>query len=89
MCDMTSTNAIMGYDTVSDRIVSVRFRGKKVNISIVQVYAPTSTASEEEHESFYNELQCTIDKTPKGDVVMVIGDFNAKVGKHTGGEGTR
>ena len=37
MCDMTSANAIMGYDTVSDRIMSVRFRGKKVNISIVQV----------------------------------------------------
>jgi len=87
MCDRTSANAIMGYDTVSDRILSVRFRGKKANITIVQVYAPTSIASEEEHESFYNDLQCIIDKTPKGDVVMVIGDFNAKVGKHTGGEG--
>jgi len=75
----------MGYDTVSDRILSVRFRGKKANITIVQVYAPTLIASEEEHESFYNDLQCIIDKTPQGDVVMVIGDFNAIVGKHTGG----
>ena len=87
MCDRTSANAIMGYDTVSDRILSVRFRGKKVNITIIQVYAPTSMAIEEEHESFYNELQGIIDKTPKGDVVMVIGDFNAKVGKYNGGGG--
>ena len=37
MCDRTSANAIMGYDTVSDRILSVRFRGKKANVTIVQV----------------------------------------------------
>src|SRR6218665_3100318 len=72
MCDRTSANAIMGYDTVSDRILSVRFRGRKVNITIVQVYAPTS---EEEQDSFFNKLQSTIDRTPKGDVIMVIGDL--------------
>ena len=87
MCDMTSANAIMGYDTVSDRLLSVRFKGKNVNITVVQVYAPTSTAGEEDQESFYNDLQSIIDRTPKGDVVVVIGDFNAKVGKHTGGKG--
>ena len=87
MFDRTGANAIMGYDTVSDRILSVRFRGKKANITIVQVYAPTSIASDEEHESFYNDLQCIIDKTPKCGAVMVIGDFNVKVGKHTGEDG--
>ena len=87
MCDRTSANAIMGYDTVSDRILSVRFRGRKVNITIVQVYAPTSMASEEEQDSFFNKLQSTIDRTPKGYVMMVIGDFNAKVGHHQGGDG--
>jgi exonuclease III len=65
----------------------VRFKGKQVNITIVQVYAPTSTAGEEDQESFYNDLQSIIDRTPKGDVVVIIGDFNAKVGKHIGGEG--
>jgi len=87
MCDRSSANAIMGYDTVSDRILSVRFRGRKVNMTIVQVYAPTSMASEEEQDSFFNKLQSTIDRTPKGDVIMVIGDFNAKVGHHQGGDG--
>src|SRR6218665_1449914 len=85
MCDRTSANAIMGYDMVSDRILSVRFRGRKVNITIVQVYAPTSMASEEEQDSFFNKLQSTIDRTPKEDIIMVIGDFNAKVGQ--GGDG--
>src|SRR6218665_2189066 len=87
MCDRSSANAIMGYDTVSDRILSVRFRGIKVKMTIVQVYAPTSMASEEEEqESFLNQLQSTIDRTPKGDVIMIIGDFNAKVGHHEGGD---
>ena len=62
MCDRSSGNAIMGYDTVSDRILSVRFRGRKVNITIIQVYAPTSTASEEEQDNFFNKLQSTIDR---------------------------
>src|SRR6218665_2778175 len=87
MCNKTSANAIVGYDTVSYRILSVRFRGRKVNITIIQVYAPTSTALEEEQNSFFNKLQSTIDRTPKGDVIMVIGDVNVKVGHHQGGDG--
>src|SRR6218665_2560057 len=56
-------------------------------VTIVQVYDPTSMASEEEQDSFFYKLQSTIDRTPKGDVIMVIGDFNAKVGHHQGGDG--
>jgi len=85
MCDRISAYAIMGYDAVSDRIPSIRFRGRKVNITIVQVYAPTSTTSKEEQDNFFIKLQSTIDRTPKGDVIMVIGDFNAK--HHKGGDG--
>src|SRR6218665_3697389 len=69
------------------RILSVRLRGKKVNITIIQVYAPTSTALEEEQDNFFNKLQSTIDRTPKGDVIMVIGDFHPKVRHHKGGDG--
>ena len=87
MCDKTSANAIMGYHTVSDRILSVRFRGGQANTTIIQVYAPTSAALEEEHDNFYAELQDTIDNTAKGDILVIIGDFNAKVGQHKGGDG--
>ena len=85
MCDKKSADAIMGYNTVSDRILSVRFRGGKVNTTIMQIYAPTSMAAEEEQEAFYIDLQSTIDKTPKGDILMIMGDFNAKVGEDNKG----
>src|SRR3984885_9352479 len=85
MCDKISTKAIMGYDTVNDRILSVRFRGRQVNTTIVQVYAPTSTALEEEHDRFYADLQSIMDRTPKRDILVIIGDFNAKVGQRIGG----
>src|ERR1700733_1041925 len=71
----------MGYDTISDRILSVRFQGKETNTTIIQVYAPTSAAKEEEHESFYSELQGKLDNVPKGDTMVIMGDFNAKVGR--------
>src|SRR5678815_4842436 len=81
ICDKRSAAAIMGYDTVNDRILSVRFRGKEVNTTVIQVYAPTSTAEEEIRERFYTELQGKIDNVPKGDVLLIMGDFNAKVGR--------
>jgi len=66
MCDRISATAIMGYDTVSYRIPSVRFRGRKVNITIIEVYAPISTASEEEQVNFFNKLPSNTYRTPKG-----------------------
>ena len=58
-------------------MISVRFQGKPFNITVIQVYAPTSNAEEAEVERFYENLQ---DLTPKKDVVFIIGDWNAKVG---------
>ena len=66
MSDRISANAIMGYNTVIDRIPSVRFRARKVNITIIQVYAPTSAASEEKQGNLFNKLQSPIDRTQKG-----------------------
>ena len=58
-------------------MISVRFQGKPFNITVIQVYAPTSNAEEAEVEWFYEDLQ---DLTPKIDVLYIIGDWNAKVG---------
>ena len=55
----------------------------KKNITLIQVYAPTSSAEEEEAEEFYDALQDAIDKTDKQDLIYIQGDFNAKVGKET------
>ena len=61
-------------------MISVRFQGKPFNITVIQVYAPTSNAEEAEVEQFYEELQDLLELTPPKDVLFIIGDWNAKVG---------
>ena len=60
--------------------ISVHFQGKPFNITVIQVYAPTSNAEEAEVERFYEELQDPLELTPKKDVLFIIGDWHAKVG---------
>ena len=61
-------------------MISVCFQGKPFNITVIQVYAPTSNAEEAEVEWFYDDLQDLLELTPKKDVLFIIGDWNAKVG---------
>ena len=61
-------------------MISVRFQGKPFNITVIQVYAPTSNTEEAEVEHFYEDLQDLLEFTPKKDVLFIIGDWNAKVG---------
>ena len=61
-------------------MISVRFQGKPFDITVIQLYAPTSNAEEAEVEWFYEDLQDVIELTPKKDVLFIIGDWNAKVG---------
>jgi len=56
------------------------FQGKPFNITVIQVYAPTSDAEEAEVEWYYEDLQDLLELTPKKDVLFIIGDWNAKVG---------
>ena len=60
-------------------MISVRFQGKPFNITVIQVYAPTSNTEEAEVEWFYEDLQDLLELTPKNDVLFIIGDRNAKV----------
>ena len=61
-------------------MISVCFQGKPFNITVIQVYAPTSNAEEAEVEQFYEDVQDLLELTPKKDVLFIIGDWNAKVG---------
>ena len=77
-------------------MISLCFQGKPFNITVIQVYAPTSNAEETEAEQFYKDLQDLLELTPRRDVLFIIGDWNAKVGSQetpgvTGkfGHGTR
>ena len=62
------------------RMISVHFQSKPFNITVIQVYAPTSNAEEAEVERFFEDLQDLLELTPKKDVLFIIGDWNAKVG---------
>jgi len=61
-------------------MISVCFQGKPLNITVIQVYAPTSNAEEAEVERFYEDLQDLLELTPEKDVFFIIGDWNAKIG---------
>ena len=61
-------------------MISVRFQGKPFNITVIQVYAPTSNTEEAKVERFYEDLQDLLELTPKKDVLFIIKDWDAKVG---------
>ena len=61
-------------------MISVHFQGKPFNITVIQVYAPTTKAKEAEVEWFYDDLQDLLELTPQKDVFFIIGDWHAKVG---------
>ena len=61
-------------------MISVRFQGKPFNITVIQVYAPTSNAEEAEVEWFYEDLQDVVELTPKKGVLFILGHWNAEVG---------
>ena len=59
-------------------MICVHFQGKPFNITVIQVYAPTSNAREAEVEEFYEDLQDLLELTPKKDVLFIIGDWMQK-----------
>ena len=71
---------ILSCTPVSSRIITLRVSARPKNVTIVQAYAPTTDHEDQEVEAFYEELENTIKKIPKKDILIVQGDFNAKVG---------
>ena len=72
----------MGCRLVSSRLITIRLRAVLFNITVVQVYAPTSDYDDNEiEEVVYDQLRNIIDQIPKKDILVVQGDWNAKVGK--------
>ena len=74
----TVQNAVLGCNLKKDRMISVCFQGKPFNITIIQIYAPTSNNEEAEVERFYEELQDLLELTSKKDVHFIIRDWNVK-----------
>ena len=77
------SSLVAGYNPVSDRLAVLRLKGKPCGITVVQVYAPTTAAEGSEIEKFYDDVQDVIIQVEKSsDVLIVLGDWNAKLGQH-------
>ena len=76
-----NVKSVMGYQPISSRLITIRLHAAPFNITVVQVYAPTSDYEDEVVEELYEDLQRIIDNTAKSDVLILQGDWNAKVGK--------
>ena len=76
----TIRNVVLECNLKNNRMISVHFQGKLLNITVIQVYVPTSNAEEAEVERFYEDLHDLLELSPKKDVPFIIGDWNAKVG---------
>ena len=73
-------NAVPGCNLKNDRMTSVHFQGKPFSITLILVNVPTTNAEEAEVERFYEDLQDLLERTPKKDVLFIIGDWNVKEG---------
>ena len=59
--------------------MSIHFQGKPFNITVIQVYSPIINAEEAEVEQLYEDLQDLLELTPQKDVLLIVGDWNAKI----------
>ncbi|XP_068739487.1 craniofacial development protein 2-like [Montipora capricornis] len=80
MISQEAQRSLIEWMPVSSRVISARFYSRFKKITIIQAYAPTNDATPEEKDDFYHQLQTTTDRCNKNDIVIVMGDMNAKVG---------
>ena len=77
--------AVVGITTVDERIMCVRMKHTLGFMSLISVYAPTEVCDQEEKEVFYAKLESLLDRCPRRDVLVVLGDFNAVTGTDRAG----
>jgi len=75
----------MSWESVNNRIITVRLKTRFTNVTLVQAYAPTEAAPDGDKDDFCNQLQAVMDAVPSHDIKILMGDFNAQVGDDTQG----
>lgn len=86
MVDSSLSDAVMVWEAVNSRLMSIRISTKPLKLAVIAAYAPTNAANDDEKDRFYNDLDVSINKVPKSDFLAVCGDFNAKIGPRVNGE---
>ena len=79
------TRAMLSWEPINDRIITMRLQANHTKVTIIQVYAPTNAASDQEKNEFYEQLQDILDAAPEHDLKIIMGDFNAQIGKDNTG----
>ena len=75
------TDCVIGCMPENSKIISITIAAKPINITVIQVYAPTTSHSDEETEMFYETLEQTTARTRNKDITLIIGYWNAKIGE--------
>ena len=78
-----TAKSVVSCNFISSRFISIRIKASPFNITLLQAYAPTSDYSDEDIKIFYQDIQENFDKAQKKDIKIILGDFNARVGKDT------
>ena len=81
LLDPFTANCVLGFWAVSDRVLLVKLQGKPFNMAIIVVYAPTAESTEEDIDIFYEQLETAKSQCKSNEIVIAMGDMNAKVGR--------
>ena len=78
--------SLLEAQPLSERIIKARFKTKFRSVTLFQCYAATEPDDDATKDKFYDRLATSVNKTPKGDLILILGDFNAKLGSNNGAE---
>lgn len=81
LVNKNTLSSVIGCELISSRLIALRIRAKPLNITLIQVYAPTSDYDDDVVEDFYQDLQKIVNESPKKDIKIILLDWNAKIGK--------